>query len=836
MTDGTSFDELPFIYKPEEHNLTSVFKNFDTEYKLTGSNFETEFTGKYSRNYFYNKILSDNIFRQLYNSNYRLSYLGLDLPLYGFLGKENNVELSKYIIEDKIEKIAFSNLSDITYDIFDKNIINYFKKISDKNLISKIPREEIFNYLDNYFKKEKYDILKDLNLTECFIKKFDLDIDNKEEKFGIIYYTTTLDEIHHKYSKNYWEAIANSYITNEFIIKIQNFINENPEFALIIISDHGGQNFPLDETLNQHGSNIKGNEGIFLIYTKELGDNFNKLKYDTRTITRYNYATTIPQILEDINIPINSIGKSLVIGNDNYFRYSAVRSKEEQVKEFLSYAKLKFNNFIKVFEKDEEYIKKSEIYDINFYNDSYYEKRSDELIKIHMKAVDMIHKKLDFNHIFLFFFTLIIFSLFFLWGFSLINTILIKDSNNEKKLFYEYVIIIFIYIFPTLIIFLFPNNIYILTRIRIGYYFLICIVIFFIIFNNFNILSNIFNIGRIILILLFIPIIIHHSIFYLKLFYSDFYIKLLFMFIFYTIYVIYIYYECLKFKDISFNTKKNFNCMKTVLIFSLIFLLILFIFDLKRIGNSISNFLNLLIGICFIILIIFNNLIVILSKGIKINNFPLLKLITFFINIYLLNETEKLIMLLIFYPICEFIFKQYEKQKLSSINFKYLIIIIFITDILTLYTRPKIIPSTDSFRIFRALFLSKNIIAGLTLQVYYIILSSYFHSISDFTNNYFMNDESFIMRFLFYLKFYIILVYYFFNLLVRKNQIEIIYLQSLGIINVIFVVYDNIWIFSFKIIYFLKINLFKQKYFEKLENDKYISPQNNGTESIKIKK
>ncbi len=835
MTDGTSFDELPFIYKPEEHNLTSVFKNFDTEYKLTGSNFETEFTGKYSRNYFYDKIRADNIFRQLYNSKYRLSYLGINLPLYGFLGKEDNVELNKYIIEDEIEKIAFSNLCNITYDIFDKNILSYFQKISDKNLISKISRDEIFEFLDNYFKNEKNDILKDLNLTECFTKQFDLDINNKEERFGIIYYTTTLDEIHHKQSKNYWEAIANSYITNEFLIKIQQFINENPEFALIIISDHGAQNFPLDETLNQHGSNIKGNEGIFLIYTKELGDNFSKLKYDVRTITRYNYATTIPQILEDINIPINSIGKSLIIGNDNYFIYSAVRSKEEQVKGFLSYAKLKFNKYLQVFEKDEEYIQKSEIYDINLYNESYYEKRTDELIQIHLKAVEMIHKKINFYHIFLFFCSLVIFSLLFLWGFLLIKEMLIKDSNNENKLFYEYITIIIIYIFPSLFLFLFPNTIYILTRIRIGYYFLIFFVLFFIAFNKFNIQLIIFKIGRIIVILLFIPIIIYHSIFYLKIFYSDYYIKLLFMFIFYIIYVIYIYYECQKFKDISLNKIKNFNCMKTILIFSLIFLTILFIFDLNRIENTISNFLNLLIATCFIILLFFNTLIVFIGKGTKINNFPLIKLITFFINIYLLNETEKLIMLLIFYPLCEFIFKQYEKQNLSSINFKYLIIIIFIADILTLYTRPKIVPSTDSSRIFRLFFLTKNIIAGLSLQVFYIILSSYYHSISDLTNNYFMNNESFIMRFLFYLKIYIILVYYFFNLFVQKNQIELIYLQSLGIINVVFVVYDNIWVFSFKIVYFLKIKLFKEKYFEKLESDKYISQQNNGTESIKIK-
>ena len=51
-----------------------------------------------------------------------------------------------------------------------KILLIILKKISDKNLISKIPRKEIFNYLDNYFKKEKNDILKDLNLTECFIK------------------------------------------------------------------------------------------------------------------------------------------------------------------------------------------------------------------------------------------------------------------------------------------------------------------------------------------------------------------------------------------------------------------------------------------------------------------------------------------------------------------------------------------------------------------------------------------------------------------------------------------------------------------------------------------
>ena len=126
------------------------------------------------------------------------------------------------------------------------------------------------------------------------------------------------------------------------------------EFALIIISDHGGQTFPLDETLNQHGSNVNGNEGIFTIYTKDLGDNFDILKYNARTISRYDYATTFPQIIEGINIPLNSIGKPLILGNDNIFRFSAVKSKEQQVIYFLIYVKKKFKEFKNKFEKFEK--------------------------------------------------------------------------------------------------------------------------------------------------------------------------------------------------------------------------------------------------------------------------------------------------------------------------------------------------------------------------------------------------------------------------------------------------------------------------------------------------
>ena len=56
-----------------------------------------------------------------------------------------------------------------------------------------------------------------------------------------------------------------------------------------------------------HGSNINGNEGIFSLYNKDLGDNYYKLKYDNiKIINKYDYSSTMPQIIESINIPLNS--------------------------------------------------------------------------------------------------------------------------------------------------------------------------------------------------------------------------------------------------------------------------------------------------------------------------------------------------------------------------------------------------------------------------------------------------------------------------------------------------------------------------------------------------
>ena len=220
------------------------------------------FIGKYSRNYQYKPFNSDNLFKQLHNAGYNLSYLGDTIPVYKFLNNEKNIELNSCIID---EDISLSNLCDDSYNINDEYIMKYLKKNSDKIGNLKISIEEMYKYLDKYFKNSSF---TNLNITECLERKFD--ISNGGDKIGIIYYTTVLDHYIHMFSKNHYKTKAQAYSIDSYLYKILEFIKENPEYSLIICSDRGGNVFPGNDEIIFHGSNTDGNEGIFVLYNKEL--------------------------------------------------------------------------------------------------------------------------------------------------------------------------------------------------------------------------------------------------------------------------------------------------------------------------------------------------------------------------------------------------------------------------------------------------------------------------------------------------------------------------------------------------------------------------------------
>jgi hypothetical protein len=828
ISDGTSYDELPYIYNPKEHNLTASFKFYDSDYKITGGNFESQFTGKFSRNYFYHKIKSDNFFKQLHNNGYKLSYLGVDYPVFLYLGGEKNIEFSKYKIEEKEENITFQNLCNLTYNIYNEEIKNYFKSISDKYLNTEKSRDEIFKFLDDYFINKNEDIINKLNLTECFINQFDYNPNNKSEKFGIIYYTTTLDDIHHLYSKKNYESIINSYVTNKFICKIHNWINLNPDFSLIIISDHGGNIFPGDETLNMHGSNINGNEGIFSLYNKDLGDNYYKLKYDNiKIINKYDYSSTMPQIIESINIPLNSFGKPLLVGNDNIIRFSAVKSKEEQVISYLKFAGIKFKEFKFYFDNLIYDIKNEQINNLNLFNDDYYEKRVKQLIDIHVKAEKLIHGKINFFHFVLFIFSFIIYFFFgFLFQFLFVKNIF-RDDNIKDNYFKKFIILIFIYFIPNLLLFFLSSFFHICNRLRFGYFFQCAFIFCFFIYEKRDFDYNKF-LKYFILIFGFVLFVFYDSYYYIKMFFSYYGHILFSIFIFYPFFFFFVCYEINNKLDLVFFDKNNkYSCKKILLYLSSLFLIILFIFDVKRINNTGSDILTTIIGFFFIILIFINHLIIIYGKGKLINYNPLSNLITFFICIYLLSESEKLILIFVL-PFTELILKRVENKKYMIDKILYYIILIFFYDSLNLYTRYKLTNKVNpplKYRNFNFGFfnLFNFIINGVTYNIFYIILASFIHSTSKFKKNNNKYDDSIIIRSLVYFKFIFIFIYCFYNIFIQKNQNEFMYIYHLCQMGIHFSIFDVLWNFGYKIIELLKIYLLKIKVeYEDLSSQKKI--------------
>ena len=79
-------------------------------------------------------------------------------------------------------------------------------------------------------------------------------------------------------------SLLQAYIAEKMIMNLMNWIDEHPDYALIINSDHGGQHFYGEDIIRNHGEDFPGNEGIFFIYTKEFKDNYDELKMNERYI------------------------------------------------------------------------------------------------------------------------------------------------------------------------------------------------------------------------------------------------------------------------------------------------------------------------------------------------------------------------------------------------------------------------------------------------------------------------------------------------------------------------------------------------------------------------
>ena len=108
--------------------------------------------------------------------------------------------------------------------------------------------------------------LFNFTIDYCLQKSFDW---NENEDISILYYTTEVDQFNHIFGKTHIYNVLQMYITEKMIIKLMDWIDSHDDYALIVSSDHGGQEFYGEDSLRNHGEDFPGNEAIFFIYTKE---------------------------------------------------------------------------------------------------------------------------------------------------------------------------------------------------------------------------------------------------------------------------------------------------------------------------------------------------------------------------------------------------------------------------------------------------------------------------------------------------------------------------------------------------------------------------------------
>ena len=820
--DGNAYDQLYLLQNKTKYKIPIIFRGKGNGYKHTNQLFTEMFSGVPSRNMGCKEIKTDQIFKQLHKSGYKMHFLGINEPV-NKLNGENNLEIfTKKNIFKKHEKCSFCSFCNITYPISDAWCEKYYKTIidSDQRLLENVTKEQLYKDLDYHFKVENNDIMKNIDLSECFKKTF---LEFNEEE-SLIYYNTEIDEYNHLLSKDHIKTITEEYNTENWVIKIMEWIDEHPDYALIVNSDHGGQKFYGEDDINNHGFDDEGNEAILFLYSKELKEKFDILKNDNIFYTKVDPSSIISQILENVNIPLQSQGIAYPIGNDPLLRYTAYKSKEIQLINLCNTYIKKYPKYKNDLDKIIDKIKNSKYYKINdnnyqnYFNKAFtrYAIEFNKLIQNEIINIIKDKNKYIFSHIILF---IIIFVIYLCPIIFHINELYlnVKSEGINKILFFS-VLVISLFIIPLINFFFIFVSVY--NRLVLGILLTpFCLFISNIIIKKYLSNSfNIFDISNIIILLLGImSIIVHYLKFFIyikKLFSKIIYSRIFNVIFLYPILYLELYYEIKRHfynKNILIVKYTIYNVM---IIISIIFIILLILFDMST-GNyffthtPFNYTITILIYILFIILIFISIQIIVFNNNQNIeNNFGLIKLIIFLFEFYINDESNRLFLLLI-YIILEFFSNIYYKTGEKKINQIIIsIIIININEIFylithrvySLETSKKFFSKTITYSIENSS-LFKTILTIFYKMRFPFITGTYFLNMTPVINNILFNIDSFILRIVLNIKCYLNFLFFIYQFIFLKNDNDFMTIMIYLVIDFAVFLFDFINIFLYRLFF-----------------------------------
>ena len=838
LIDALAYDQLLDLNNLSNYKITNFFKAEGLDYKQSGSLFESIFTGKFSRNYLASQIKIDNMAQQFKKANMKIYYKARNFPLDTLIDKKFADIFELYKGENYLLKNLCNNGTDnieiLSSEIKEKYIDNThfcFKK--------GLTVEDLYNYsnekLKNSFNNSKNDINK------CF----------KQYKFySFIYFTEIMDHFNHVFYKYHPINRFNVYYLEKIIKQLINWINEeHSEYALVLGSDHGGQYYYGEDTLCNHGCNNPGNEGIFFIYTKELGDNYNKLnlinnKEDIPIISINDYSCTMAQILKNVNLPLESTCTPRVVGNDKLLKFTSAKSKEIQLKMYIEklykkYQKLD-NHFKEIYytklEKNKFSLFFKSIKSIYEADDEFYEKYMEFLIDLQTNLNNDVKKLgqstiyyLVFNCIILFFCSIFFytikniisltkkkcFKIFLIQNLS--EKIILKDT-------FKYILMILPILFiDDLMLVIFMNSSYISEVINISVFIKIFFILFFlfiIYFINKN--KNKINKLRKIIFIIIIIILIHYIMDKIKFFSIldrnvDTQKKLyLCKYISYFLILTYSCFELYFNKNYYISKKYNIRYIYIIILYMIILSYFIIKCDLFFILHAPANPPQIitLLKIIYILILI---LPLFIKPLIKINNNKMLlskKLINFKLFILVLvlfvsTEIDRLEMIPLYCFVLYYLTYSFVKEDELFFKLLYIIIINIYPNLhfignqgtYTLDTSIKITPKSPS-----AYADDRPIIMGILFVVhkfkFFLIYVGYIYSITNGTRNKLMNYYTTFIRLFQNAQLYAVIICFLIYLKYEKENsyVQILFLIGTKALVVLFfdiIIFINYFFYKF---------------------------------------
>lgn len=300
--DGLAFDEIHHLYE-KKRNKAAFYRVTTDFFRQSGALHEIFLTGKFSRNFLALPTKNDNLLYQLKQSNNPLKYIGSEYPLY-YLGggdtKENYFENRTLARDNFPLSIVCPAISEsLFYPVsFKYNIPADFDKL-DFN------KKKLMSYLDGKYSSN----LQKSKINSCFKLA---NLLSEENPKNLIYYTQIIDAFNHGYSKEHPRTFAASYAINKAILEIMEWINDNPDYVLLVLSDHGGQAYLGEDNYCNHGCLNPGNEGVLVVYMKNF-DEIRPMEEEAPIINTFDVADIVSQVIENVNMPLESNGKIIKI-------------------------------------------------------------------------------------------------------------------------------------------------------------------------------------------------------------------------------------------------------------------------------------------------------------------------------------------------------------------------------------------------------------------------------------------------------------------------------------------------------------------------------------------